>query len=384
MTATSEVTAPKSRLSLKSLAESFAGLAVILYAGGFLITNVYLSSLGFLTFDILRPRYILNGFLFMFFILVISSFQYILYLLIGRLKGSLLLFKIFFMYGSYFAFLALLGIIINFLRYLSATSPNSVVTTRVADIWMSFAWRRFQSASMHPFVRTWILFTILFIFIHTMISLFQRHGIGPNEQYSDKRAMAHYLEIIVASGGLLWSYVYLTSTAQFIYKHRLSNFSFAHGPDYGWDYLFSLMGSLILVSALFALAILMLEDEWRLFIPELFGASNRRVPASLQAIGLLAIFRFGFISVLWLLLVPMYALGAYPSLPRQIGGGSLSHVSILVTDSHLQRELDSRGTALYMVDRTSNSALLVLRQQHRSTRLYEVANSQIELLQFVP
>ncbi len=384
MTVTSEVTAPKSRVSLKSLAEGFAGLAVILYAGGFLITNVYLSSIGFLTFDVLRPRYILNGFLFMFFIVAVSSLQYFLYLLIGRLKGSSALSKLFFMFGSYILFLAAVSVLINCLRYLSASSPNGLVTNGVADSWTSFAWLRFQSASMHGFFRSWILFTVVYLVLHTILSLLQRHGIGPNEKYSDKHAMAHYLEIIVASGSLLWSYVYLTSTAQYIYDHRLRNFSFSRSPDYGWDYLFSLMGSLVLVSMLFALAILMLEDEWHAFIPEFFGDTNRKVSTSLQAIGLLAIFRFGFVSALWLLLVPMYALGAYPVLPRQIGGGSVSRVNVLVTDSHVQRELDARGTALYMVDRTSNSALLALRQQHRSTRLYEVANSQIELLQYVP
>lgn len=381
---TSEDTARKSRPSLKSLAEGFAGLAVILYACGFLSTNVYLSSLGFLTFDILRPRYIINGFLFMFYIVAVSSFQYFLYLLIVRLKGRSALTKIFFMFGSYILFLAAVDVLINCLRYLSASSPNGLVTNRVADSWNQFAWHKFESAPLHGFVRTWILFTVFWLILHTILSLLQRHGIGPNERYSDRHALAHYLEIVVASGSLLWSYAYLTSTAQYIYDHRLGNFSFAHGPDYGWDYLFSLMGLLVLVSALFALAILMLEDEWRGFIPEFFGDSNERVPRSLQAIGLLAIFRFGFVSTLWLLLVPMYALGAYPALPRQIGGGSVSRVNMLVTDSRLQRELDAHGTGLYMVDRTSNSALLLLRRQQQSIRFYEVSNSQIELVRYVP
>jgi hypothetical protein len=59
------------------LNERVLGITLLCYLLGFIITNLYLGSLGVVSFDILRTRYVLVGFLFLIYFSIISVLEVI-------------------------------------------------------------------------------------------------------------------------------------------------------------------------------------------------------------------------------------------------------------------------------------------------------------------
>ncbi len=53
---------------LSKIGNYLIGVTIICYGAGFAVTNLYLGSMGVVTFDILRARYIIAGVLFTFFL----------------------------------------------------------------------------------------------------------------------------------------------------------------------------------------------------------------------------------------------------------------------------------------------------------------------------
>ena len=69
---------------LPKISHLLIGFSALCYVtSGFAITNLYLSSLGIVSFDLLKPRYIIAGLLFIFFI---TAIIYLLYSLIRTLR----------------------------------------------------------------------------------------------------------------------------------------------------------------------------------------------------------------------------------------------------------------------------------------------------------
>ena len=63
---------PKKFEFLTKLGNYLVGITLICYIFGFIITNLYLGTLGIVNLDMLRTRYILVGLLFMVFFSAIA------------------------------------------------------------------------------------------------------------------------------------------------------------------------------------------------------------------------------------------------------------------------------------------------------------------------
>ncbi len=84
-----------------------------------------------------------------------------------------------------------------------------------------------------------------------------------------------------------------------------------------------------------------------------------------------------------LIIVPTYALGVYPNLPQQIGGGKLLRVEAVVSSDQLKPYFTNDSIETYLIDRTSNSALfLLLNKDKQNPRIIEVATNLIQSITY--
>lgn len=81
--------------------------------------------------------------------------------------------------------------------------------------------------------------------------------------------------------------------------------------------------------------------------------------------------------------MPLYSLGVYPNIPQQIGGGRVLPVDVTASGNEVTDLLADASIEIYLIDRTSNSAILLLANtQQGSQRIIELANSQIQSITY--
>ena len=79
------------------------------------------------------------------------------------------------------------------------------------------------------------------------------------------------------------------------------------------------------------------------------------------------------------IVVPVYALGVYPLLPQQIGGGRALRVEVTTANQDLNSDFANPELETYLIDRASdNSLFLVTDKSRQHYRVVEVSSSLIQ------
>jgi hypothetical protein len=95
--------------------------------------------------------------------------------------------------------------------------------------------------------------------------------------------------------------------------------------------------------------------------------------------------RIYLIALAIIIIVPVYALGIYPYLPQNIGGGSILRVEALVSSDDLKPHFTNPNIETYLIDRTSNSSLfLLLDKSKQKHRVIEIASGLVKSITYNP
>jgi hypothetical protein len=81
------------------------------------------------------------------------------------------------------------------------------------------------------------------------------------------------------------------------------------------------------------------------------------------------------------LVLPLYALGVYPTISQQVGGGKMVPVHVLTCNDEVSEWLASSSATLYLVDRASENSLFLVTERH-SRRIVEIANSELQAITY--
>jgi heme/copper-type cytochrome/quinol oxidase subunit 2 len=91
------------------------------------------------------------------------------------------------------------------------------------------------------------------------------------------------------------------------------------------------------------------------------------------------------VAVAILAIVPIYAVGVYPHLPQQVGGGRLLRVDVITSSKELDPLFTGPDVETYLIDRTPNTSLFLLAKKNRKDpQIIEVPSSRIQSITYNP
>lgn len=364
-----------SELTKRSIGELIIAGTAVAYAAGFVVSNLYLGSLGALNLDVIRVSYITSGIL--FFVFVGS----ILYPLSGIFKvfaihldkrmsslASALIGHTFNRYGRIFLLALFLSGIATFSQI--PTGIPSVTPPESFSDWLDsdFVPALLQGLEMLR-ITSIASALVLVVFFSTLIL------INPKPKDRERmsrpalaRDLAGFLFRSLFSGRLL-AFVFGILAIGLVF----SLVSFLAGGQEGITLrLTSAIQRFLFASFLiYALVVVVLLVVFVGPRP----ASSRTESGIAGDITLAAI----LIGIL----LPIYALSVYPMLPQQIGGGLSVPVRVLVDDVAIREALSE--TESYLVDRTSDSLILMMVDSDtEEIRLLEVSKDLVISIEYPP
>jgi len=366
---------------LPKLSNYLIGVTILCYGAGFAITNIYLGSMGIVTFDILRSRYILAGLLFLFFL---GAIIYLTGGLIQTLRKNLQKspFKVIWEVVWFsLTNIGLLYFVIPAIGILAGTtgsqnySPPQLTQPEIP--WSDW----FTHAPLSAFYSTnrmslaGIITLALIVAVFIIINPKNKEG----ERKNRRQVLAEIYKKIVENK---WKTTTTLITAYFLlYLLNLSGslvsfylagklpttpkatFTFPNG----WAQLFNAITIIYIFIALYLTFI-------ALFPPSTTDDTDDVVtPKSFTSIYVIAL---GIITI-----VPLYVSRVYPVLPQQIGGGQLIKVQVLVSENTLEPQFSNPDVNTYLIDRTPSTSFFMLQKNDKSE--YKILEIQNELIQSV-
>lgn len=363
---------------LPKLSNYLFGITLLCYGAGFAITNIYLGSMGIVTFDILRSRYILAGLLFFFFL---GSIIFLTNGLIQTLRKNyqkppfkVIWEVIWFSLTS----IGLLYFVIPAIGIFAGTtgsqnySPPQLTQPEIPwSIWLEQA----PLSILHSTNRlslAGILTLVLFVLIFVVINPKGKEG----KREARLKILANMFKAISENKWkiittLITAYIllYLLNLSSSLFSFYLAgklpttprtSFTFPNG----WAQLFN---SITIIYILIALYLTFIA----LFPPSITEDSNEELtPNFFTPIYVIAL---GIITI-----VPLYVSRVYPVLPQQIGGGQLIKVQVVVSDYALESQFSNSDTNTYLIDRTSSSYFFMLQKKDVSEyKIMEIKNELV-------
>lgn len=326
--------------------------SIVIYASGFIVSSIFLGSLGVLNVDILRIRYISIGLVFFLFI---ASFMWPLngiFDFLGQRYGQhplkligAIIGRTYDRYGLVVLLLVIGGGAIN-ISPLPVGLPQ-VSPSRSLPDWFETEARSSLLASINYLRIAGLTFLGIYIFI--MIFAVIK---GPGKSSVD---FTSRWDMIVRGNKKMLSYLFpwrFPFAALALLVLMLSIYALAFVSTSPIDrinpFLGSSIGRFLLVSFLFYLLILVF-----IFIPFVMITpddvqSTRKDTSLVPALVFLAI-----------IVVPIYALSVYPALPQHIGGGRPVPVQLELRGEGITEAPGMTG-AVYLLDRSSDAYLFLL------------------------
>lgn len=354
------------------------GITIICYLCGFIITNMYLGSLGVVNFELLRTRYVLTGALFL------SFWGLIIFLIWGLNKTNqnnqnkpikTILFEA--IYYSIFN----LGCIYFILQAISIVSGSyTSASLGIPGTSKSISWLNwFKFESLNSLKYSTMVFSILIVsimFMYTIVETINQKG-----KFEKKSLKVIFVDILknikdTKSIGILvliflFSYFLFLSNnlLKFIATQSNMQLSSTSLSD-GWIIFYIVVMSIYIpIAFLITIPYISLKESKR---------ENKNDNHWLLAKTLL-------ITVAISLILHIYVFTIFPEIPQQIGGGKLIPVLLTVDSIQLDSKLNLDTNRIYLVDRTSDSILILIEQKNGSgKRLMEVASSNIESITYEP
>jgi len=381
-------TTPKTNKSwiieyLPKIGNYLLGISLLCYITGFVITNLYLGSMGIVNLEIIRSRYILSGFLFFIFL---GAIVYLVYGLIKTIRKyqeksalNVILRVIWHSIGNismlYFA-IPVLAILAGAFKI----PPNKLPQLSPIIPWTEW----FNTVSVSILKQSIVYFGILIVGIILVMVIII--GINPKDKDGNKRTRKQILGEIFMEiwkkklkfiGGLFAVFVVIylwlfmsdalrlisTNVVNDIPRSSPSKF-FTDLSAIGWSRFFYMI---IIIYSLIAL----------LLTTSFLSRSSQVTVEDDNPLG--KIHGWIFIVVMaFILIVPTYTLGVYPNIPQQIGGGQILRVDAQISNIDVSKLFSDPNTNSYLIDRTSRSSIFLLIDN--VTNEYKVQEIQNDLI----
>ena len=370
---------------LPKLTNYLVGLGLLCFLLGFVVSNLYLGSLGIVNLDMLRARYVLVGALFLAFLGAIFYLMYGLrqvfqrnrweepWTIIGRLI-SYSLRTVMLLYVVVLAGSVLAGSVTS----PPVGTPGLSMTPSWSD-WLSTEPRRILTTSTMFFGAVLLVVAVLCAVI-IVINPKDRYGSREPRRVLIRRMVGdlrnNWLTLLVGLfviALVMWTVMSLSS---FFVVERADGILGGYSPLLsGW---FRFLLGIVTIYLAFGTVLVMI------LMPHRRSVSKDKDDVQEDPMS-------GSPAVLWAaamavsLILPIYALGIYPALLQQIGGGQVLRVEVAVSSDALKPTLEADQNELYMVDRAPGTTMfLIVNNDTQETSVMEVSNSLIESITYNP
>lgn len=370
---------------LPKMSNYIVGITLLCYISGFVITNLFLGSLGVMNIDLLRARYIQAGLLFLFFFGAIAYLTYGLILTLKKYYQKSAFHIIYQVIRYSFDNIIILFYAVLALAFLAGSKRNLPIgLPYLSPIVPWSEWLGTVPASLlQPtslFLGVGISIVVVIVAIVVIINPKDKSGIKtPRKQVITdmlKRVWQKKLKIIITLLGYL-AFIYLSllmsNLLTFIASNKVETRSESSALLGSGDWL-RFLGAIILIYGLITVIL-------TVFIigPSSSERSGDEIPLRKTSL-IIFIIALGITFI-----VPTYALGVYPNIPQQIGGGQIIRVEINISSDEVRETFSNSGIEIYMIDRTSTSSLfLVINPSNQKHQVIEITNKQIQSILYNP
>jgi hypothetical protein len=367
------------------------GITLLCYVTGFVITNLYLGSLGVVSFDVLRVKYILTGLLFAIFIGAIAFPLYgLLHILRSHQERSIVSLigrAVIYSVQRYVAIF--IGILVLGLLAGSASQPP----IGIPQVSPTLPWSSWLSNAPLGLIKNTILWgsalllatLVVVLILLAVIIVFNpknRNGTQSSRKEILREAVGWITKpqnigevllrlstifLFILAWNLMISLVGFIGSNEIVAASSSGTLRLAPG----WDRFFVAALILYIPSAIYLLFITKTPgDSSNLDEPE--KDPTRKYAAQLY----LSAFIIGIV-------VPLYSLGIYPTLPQQMGGGRMVPVEVITSSEKLDQSFSVSIVDVYLLDRSSSRSLfLLVNKQKQSHLIMEIADSQIQSITY--
>ena len=346
---------------LPKLSNYLIGLALICYLSGFVITNLYLGSLGVVSLDLLRTRYVLVGFLFLLFVGAISYLVYgLVHLLRQNTRGDPLdiLWKItkysLKNLGFLFFPVAALSVLAGSTSRIPVGLPGLSPAPSLSHWLITEPKQILKGASL--FYASALLGITLVVSLVIVINPKNKYGVRTPRRQQIKEISRGIVKnplqfVAILFGLFLYLLLWLTfsSLLGFISSTETSQTAsrISLVPVGGW---LRFAAGIALTYSLCAVYLTGVFFSQR---PSRSDAAEDNPAENISAV--LVLIAFFIIFVL-----AAYAVGIYPSLPQQIGGGQPLQITLVTSVDELNLLLVTQDNDVHLLDRAPDNALLLI------------------------
>lgn len=364
---------------LSKLSNYLVGVTIICYGAGFAITNLYLGSMGIVTFEILRARYIIAGLLFAFFL---GAIVYLVTGLMQTLRKNhdkpriTTIMKV-----LWFSFLNI-GILYFVIPAVGifAGSTGSQVYDAPKTVQPLIPWADWFAQEPLAILRsTSILFGIIIFVVLLVVTVFII--INPKDKDGTRKTRRQILseaykkiketkgkDFASLIGAFILFYLFNLSGSlvSFYLAGTVSTTSkVGFTLPNGWAQLFN---AIVIIYAFIGIYLTFIalyppvttDDDTALSTPSSF---------------------IYLISFCIILIVPLYAFRVYPALPQQIGGGQLQKVQVVISNKSIESQFSDPNIETYLIDKTTNTSFFML--QNITNKEYRIVEMQNGLIQSI-
>ncbi len=371
---------------IPKLANYGVGLTVLCYVAGFIITNMYLGSLGIINFDILRTKYILVGLLFLLFLISLYFLSHGLLLTLRKnidaptrikvnsvIKNSIT--NIVYLYTAIYAIQIFSGI-----NDFSRVFISNIFPKLSFFDWITSNIRLILGQAAFFFISTLLAITILVLVI-LMINPKDRDGLIVPRILRFKNLIRSLMEIKILTYIFYYSIISILIFAIPNYLVFLTtNGIRSTSPSFG----FFLHGGW----ARYFISIIILYFIIANFITnrEVFQKSDDLVQTPISNNPLADVLSYiSIVSILIIIIIPIYTYVIYPHIPQQIGGGQLLHVEALISEDLLNEKFSKSNNTSYLLDRTKDTSIfLLLDNSTQNYQIIEIPNSSMSAVIYNP
>lgn len=349
---------------------------LLLYLIGFVITNLYLGTLGIVNLDLFRVKYVLVGTLFIVYygvlIVMLQGAFDIIYKIIGvKEKFIKLLWYSVQIYGLPYLLVLLLKSISG------VTVPPTIFLPKqnVPN----------NSLNIVPHIKDseLISFFVMVIVLVALIAYLR----APIKKDENKKSIfaatlvfiKELLFFVFASSLFIFSALYIKN-----YLIKLINefsVNVPERPALSWENLVSLHSSLYLLIIMFMFVVVSLIHKQLVQVDGASEAKDLSVDSFIPQKGLNTF----IVGIVFVLALTLYTLAVYPGLPQQVGGGAVIPVSVVTSSHALEAEFSVCLNNIFLVERSSsNTIFLVLDNALNKISFVELNNSEITAIYYYP
>lgn len=373
------------------------GGTFIIYVLGFLISSIFLGSLGIVNFDILRSRYILTGFAFGVYIFFIGVLLFDLYNRMNK-AGN----RIRDIISAYLGVLVSAYLVVTvgswILGGLFEFNSVPVGLPGLTEIATSADWFQEQAEIdfMYSIKIVGIGYLLMFgIFGLIMISAIL-WGLLKDVWHRNPRKINLKDDIKTSKGvlkklvsppvlGSFGAFFLFLFVGRFVDYYTGSQIRYVIERGLDWQrILYSILFVYIVISV-YLLAMRMLglidfvtSEKTKSEIREANKPRWKDITEKFEAI-VAPVF---VLTLMTVIAITYFALRIYPLIPQQLGGGKIIQIEIEMNDNEFMKDVLNDSGSLYLLDRGNKSVIIIYLGGGNELEVFEVAASEIKIIKF--